>query len=139
MTPEALDTTTSLVARLGGATTVDGIVETFYANMEGLEEARGIRVMHGADLEPARSVLKSDLAEWLGEPRTNSAQRGHPRMRHSRFAIGPSERDAWLACRNKALDQAVADAVLREALRLNFRSLADWMRNDSDNPHDRRR
>jgi hemoglobin len=43
-----------------------------------------------------------------------------------------------MACMNKALDEVVSEPSLRESLRFSFGNLADWMRNDSDNPHDRR-
>jgi hemoglobin len=140
MTSDAPNATTSLFTRLGGAAAVDEIVEAFYANMDRLDEARGIRAMHGRDLEPVRRVLKSYLAEWLGGPRDYSAQRGHPRlrMRHARFAIGPAERDAWMACMNNALAEKVSEPELRETLRINLENLADWMRNDPENAHDMR-
>ncbi len=97
--------------------------------------------MHGADLTPVRSILKTYLAEWLGGPADYSARRGHPRlrMRHARFPIGPAERDAWMACMDKALAEVVADASLRRHLQASFQGLADWMRNDPDNAHDNRR
>ncbi|MGE5260600.1 MAG: hypothetical protein ACM3MH_06955 [Actinomycetota bacterium] len=64
--------------------------------------------------------------------------RPHLDMRPARVdKIGEHERDAWLACMRGALDEVVADVSLREELFANFRKLADWMRNDPDNPHDR--
>jgi hemoglobin len=127
MSTDALDAKTSLFDRLGGADFVERLVDAFYDNMDSLEEASGIRAMHGSNLEPIRKVLKTYLTEWLGGPKDYSAQKGHPRlrMRHARFAIGPAERDAWMLCMEKALDETVSDATLRNALRQNFQGLAD--------------
>lgn len=124
---------------IGGQATVDRLVETFYRNMDVLPQAQKIRAMHARDLGPTKAVLKLYLAEWLGGPKTYSEQRGHPRlrMRHMGFAIGPAERDAWMACMTGALDEVVDDVNLREKLKQSFAKLADWVRNDPDNEHDK--
>lgn len=74
----------------------------------------------------------------MGGPPLYSQERGHPRlrMRHLGFKIGEAERDAWLACMRGALEEVIADAPLRELLEAFFK-LADWMRNQPGNPHDR--
>lgn len=59
-------------------------------------------------------------------------------MRHIRFKIGMPERDAWLLCMTGALDEMVPDEALRAELLSAFTKLADWMRNDPGNSHDRR-
>jgi hemoglobin len=124
--------------RVGGADGVARIVEAFYRRMDTLPEAAGIRAMHEADLGPTRAVLALYLNEWLGGPAQYSATRGHPRLRqrHAAFAIGPAERDAWLACMRGALEEVVADEALREQLMQSFFKTADWLRNTPGNPHD---
>ncbi len=126
--------------RIGGAATVDHLVEAFYAHMDRLPEARMIRALHAKDLTPTKEVLKRYLGEWMGGPKLYSQERGHPRLRqrHLRFKIGEAERDAWLACMRGALHEVVADAALREELYAAFAKLADWMRNQPGNPHDSR-
>jgi hemoglobin len=126
--------------RIGGQPAVDRLVESFYRRMDFLAEAQGIRSMHQADLTPTQDVLKLYLAEWLGGPSLYSQQRGHPRlrMRHIRFHIGPDERDAWMLCMSGALDEVVAEPAVRELLHAAFLKLADWVRNDPENPHDKR-
>jgi hemoglobin len=133
------DESKSIYERIGGFDTIDLLVETFYRNMDDLPEARDIRAIHAEDLGPTRAILKTYLSEWLGGPKDYSAKKGHPRlrMRHGHLKIGPAERDAWLLCMNAALDQTIANAGVREALRVNFAKLADWMRNDPDNAHDK--
>jgi hemoglobin len=141
MTVDALQPVTSVFETIGGQGAVDRLVESFYRNMDVRPEARIIRAMHASDLGPMRSILKLYLAEWLGGPKAYSEQRGHPRlrMRHFGFAIGPAERDAWMACMSAALDEVIDDVNLRERLRQNFAKLADWVRNDPDNEHDKHR
>lgn len=124
----------SLYDRIGGAPVVDRLVEAFYAGMDSLPQARAIRAMHADDLGPVKAVLKDYFTQWLGGPARYSAQRGHPRLRqrHMGFAIGDSARDAWMACMDAALEQAVPDPALRAAVREPMAKLADWMRNTAD-------
>ncbi len=109
--------------------------------MDELPEAHGIRAMHRDDLTSTKEVLKRYLGEWLGGPNLYSQERGHPRlrMRHIQLNIGPDERDAWMLCMSGALDEVVTrDTMLRESLHAAFLKLADWVRNDPENPHDKR-
>jgi hemoglobin len=125
---------------IGGQSAVDRLVEAFYRRMEILPEACEIRAMHQRDLESIKEVLKRYLAEWLGGPPEYSRERGHPRlrMRHMRLSIGPAERESWMLCMSGALDEVVTDAELRRQLHDAFLKLADWVRNDPENPHDKR-
>ena len=113
--------------RIGGAATVDRLVETFYARMDSLPEAKTIRALHTPDLGPVKEVLKRYLGEWLGGPKLYSAERGHPRLRqrHLGFPIGNAERDAWLLCMGGALDQTVGDAEARQEIYGLLAKLAD--------------
>ncbi|ACK52535.1 globin [Methylocella silvestris BL2] len=124
---------------IGGAAAVDHLVESFYRNMDERPEAQAIRAIHAEDLGSTKAILKLYLGEWLGGPALYSQKRGHPRlrMRHVRFSIGPRERDAWLACMNAALDEVVAEVKLRDRLKSAFLKLADWLRNDPENAHDK--
>jgi len=93
----------SMFERIGGAVTVDRLVESFYARMDGLPEAQTIRAMHAPELAPAKNVLKRYLSEWMGGPKLYSAEKGHPRLRqrHIRFSRSSGTRRlaavyAWL-------------------------------------------
>ena len=74
------------------------------------------------ELDGAEERLALFLTQYWGGPTTYSEQRGHPRlrMRHAPFAIGPAERDAWIANMRAALDDAELppehDAVLWDYL-----------------------
>jgi hemoglobin len=127
--------------RIGGAPAIDRLVEAFYRRMDELQEARGIRALHRADLTSTKEVLKRYFGEWLGGPKLYSQERGHPRLRkrHIHLSIGPDERDAWMLCMCGALDEVVTDdTALHETLHAAFLKLADWVRNDPENPHDNR-
>jgi hemoglobin len=129
----------SMFERIGGAVTLDRLVEAFYGHMDSLPEANKIRAMHDRDLGPVKVVLKRYLSEWTGGPKLYSPEKGHPRLRqrHMHFPIGNADRDAWLSCMRKALAETVADPAARAELDANMTKLADWMRNQADNPHDR--
>jgi hemoglobin len=59
---------------------------------------------------------------------------GHPRlrMRHIHFPIGVRERDEWLWCMDKALDEQEMPDELRGFLREKLHALADHMRNQPE-------
>jgi len=93
--------------------------------------------MHPADLGAMHVVLVRYLGEWMGGPALYSAARGKPRLRkkHLPFAIGPSERDAWLAAMDAALADSVEDPQLRAELHQAFWAAAEFMRNDPAHVH----
>lgn len=124
----------SIFERIGGAETIDRLVESFYRRMDTASEARTIRAMHAADLGSIRQVLKNYLTEWSGGPRLYSVEKGHPRLRqrHLGFPIGDAERDAWMLCMRGALAETVTDAQARGELDLALSRLADWMLNRPD-------
>jgi len=45
------------------------------------------------------------------------------------FAIGETERDQWLWCMNKALDESGLLPAVTEHLKKRFAEVADFMRN----------
>jgi hemoglobin len=128
------DAKTSSFERIGGAPTIDRLVETFYDRMDTLPQARTIRAMHPADLGPLKHVFKHYLTEWLGGPKLYSSERGHPRLRqrHMGFPIDSAARDAWMECMDGALAETVADEAARKDIYASFAKLADWMRNRQD-------
>jgi len=131
------ETAISTFERIGGPVIIDRLVEDFYFRMTTLPEAAAIRAMHSDDLDSIKGVLKRYLTEWTGGPKLYSVEKGHPRLRqrHLGFKIGNAERDAWLLCMRGALD-AIGDPAARRELDAALTKLADWMRNQADNPHD---
>jgi hemoglobin len=83
------------------------------------------------DLGPAEERLTLFLAQYWGGPTTYSDRRGHPRlrMRHAPFAIGPRERDHWLAAMAAAIDAVDPEPPVRQALWDYATMAAEAMRN----------
>jgi hemoglobin len=81
---------------VGGEATFTLLVDRFY---DAVETDPVLRPLYPeADLAGPRLHLRLFLMQYWGGPTTYDELRGHPRlrMRHSPFAIGPAERDAWL-------------------------------------------
>jgi hemoglobin len=83
------------------------------------------------DLAPARWRLTWFLVQYFGGPTVYSDARGHPRLRarHFPFAIGPDERDRWLAAMAHALDSVQPNAQVRAAIWDYAVMAAEAMRN----------
>lgn len=116
---------------IGGEAAIRSLVDRFYFYMDILPEAQGIRAMHAPSLTSAKDKLFKFLSGWLGGPNLFIEEFGHPmlRARHFPFAIGPSERDQWMRCMNKALDEVEMDPRLRENIRTALQQLATHMIN----------
>ena len=116
---------------LGGDAGVRRLVDRFYDLMDTAPEAAHVRALHAANLKASREKLYLFLTGWTGGPQWYVEQRGHPRlrMRHFPFAIGARERDEWLWCMDRALDEQPMPDALREGLRDRMRQLADHMVN----------
>jgi hemoglobin len=121
----------TLYEKLGGEAGVRRLVDRFYDLMDTLPEARAIRDMHPRDLATSRDKLFKFLSGWLGGPSLYMEEYGHPRLRarHMPFTIGDAERDAWLMCMQKALDEFDLDPLLRNQIMFSLRQTADHMRN----------
>ncbi len=91
----------------GGVTGIRQLVDDFYDLMERLPEAQEIRTMHPADLTQSRDKLARFLCGWLGGPRLYREKYGPIRIpsAHAHLNIGTKQRDVWLACMQKALEQ----------------------------------
>ena len=116
---------------LGGERGVLSLVDRFYFFMDTLPEVAGIRAIHAKSLAGARDKLFKFLSGWLGGPDLFIRQYGHPRLRqrHFPFAIGTAERDQWMLCMNKALNEMPLDETFRENLSQALEHLATHMIN----------
>lgn len=121
---------------IGGAERVRELVDRFYDHMDALPEATKIRDLHARSLRGSREKLFLFLSGWLGGPDLYVEKYGHPRLRrrHMPFSIGREERDQWLLCMDKALDEMELDPGLRNYLAQNFWRTADHMRNQPEPP-----
>jgi len=110
---------------------VRALVDRFYDLMELEHEFAGIRALHPTPMDGSRDKLFWFLSGWSGGPNLFVERFGHPRLRarHLPFAIGVAERDQWLACMNRALEESALAPDLCGPLMQAFAQTADWMRN----------
>lgn len=126
---------TTLFEQLGGEShgieTIGKLVDRFYHYMDTLPEVKDIRDQHAPDLTEARDKLVMFLTGWSGGPQIYIEKFGHPRlrMRHMPFKIGEKERDQWLYCMFKALEDVIPNEQLKSDLKKSFAHIADFMRN----------
>jgi hemoglobin len=116
---------------IGGERAVRALVDRFYDLMDTSPEAQNVRALHATSLKASREKLFLFLSGWLGGPQTYTEKFGHPmlRARHLPFSIGTRERDEWLWCMDRSLDEREMPGELRDFLRARFHQLADHMRN----------
>lgn len=120
--------------QLGGDAGVRTLVDRFYDLIDTAPEAATIRALHARSLKAAREKLYLYLTTWTGGPPVYTDRYGHPRlrMRHFPFRIGIRERDEWLWCMDRALNEHEMPAEMREYLRERLHQLADHMRNQAE-------
>lgn len=119
----------SLYQRAGGDAFFEALVGRFY---EGVVADPVLRAVYPeGDLGPARHRLTLFLVQYWGGPQTYNRERGHPRlrMRHSLFAIGPAERDRWLAHMRAAIDELAPPPDVAGELERYVEMAAEAMRN----------
>lgn len=123
--------TQSLYELLGGEMGVRALVDRFYDLMDSAPEAKDIRALHAVSLKQSREKLFMFLSGWSGGPQLYLEKFGHPRLRqrHLPFAIGERERDQWLWCMNRAVDEGNFHPAVVEHLKTRFAEVADFMRN----------
>ena len=123
---------------LGAESGVRKLVNRFYDHMDGEPEAAEVRRMHAKSLRAAREKLFLFLSGWLGGPDLYVQKYGHPmlRRRHLPFAIGMRERDQWMHCMRRALDDMPIEEQLRKKLEHAFMATADHMRNQPEHGED---
>lgn len=119
---------------LGGEAGVQALAAAFYRAMDELPEAQGIRAMHGASLELIQAKLAAYLSGWLGGPLVYVERFGPMCLSraHQPYEIGNAERDQWLRCMDRALEEIGAPVPLREPLHQAFHRLASALRTVED-------
>lgn len=105
----------------------------FYSYMDQLPEAQTIRRMHKEDLSLMIDKLTLFLCMWLGGPKKYIEKYGSANMpqAHQHLVINEPERDAWLICMDKAVDQQSFSSEFKEYLKAQFRFPAEMIRKTS--------
>ena len=124
----------TLYELIGGETELRALVDRFYDAMDSAPEAKHVRAIHPDDLTNSRDKLFMFLSGWSGGPPLYMQKIGHPRLRqrHMPFPIGKVERDEWLWCMDRSLEQSGLDTQLIEYLRGKFTEIANSMQNRVD-------
>jgi hemoglobin len=129
--------TVTLYEAIGGDATVRALTRRFYELMDTLPEAARCRAIHPADLSGSEAKFYDYLTGYLGGPPVYVEKHGHPMLRRRHFVapIGPAERDEWLLCFGRAMDETIENAKLREIIWPPVERLAFHMQNqEADNP-----
>ena len=123
--------TITLYEAVGGEAGVRALTRRFYHLMDTLPEAARCRAIHPADLSGSEEKLYEYLTGWLGGPPLYTQKRGHPMLRRRHFVapIGPAERDEWLLCFVRALEETVPGEGLRKIILEPVTRLAHHMQN----------
>lgn len=123
--------TITLYKAVGGETGVRALTSRFYALMDTLPEAARCRAIHPPDLTDSEEKFYEYLTGWLGGPPLYTDKRGHPMLRRRHFVapIGPAERDEWLLCFTRALEETVPSEGLRKIILEPVTRLAHHMQN----------
>lgn len=123
---------------LGGEEGVRALCDAFYTAMDEMPQAEDIRRMHKTNLSEIKQKLFEYLSGWMGGPPLYNDKYGTVCMTtpHKPFAIGPKERDQWLACMDEALERVNASDELKEMLKVPMYRIADAVKNcdSSDAP-----
>jgi hemoglobin len=123
--------TITLYEAIGGDATVRALTRRFYELMDTLPEAAHCRAIHPADLSGSEAKFYDYLTGYLGGPPVYVAKHGHPMLRRRHFVapIGPAERDEWLLCFRRAMDETIENPKLREIIWTPVERLAFHMQN----------
>ena len=97
-----------------GADGIRHLANIFYDIMDTIPEAAALRAMHASELQPMKVKLAEYLTGWMGGPplyanKYNTVCMTTP---HAPYHIGPAERDQWLLCMDRALEQTGASEEL---------------------------
>jgi hemoglobin len=116
---------------IGGEAMVRRIADRFYDIMSSDPEAARVRALHAEDLSAVRNRLFEFLSGWLGGPPLYFERPDHKCIMsaHRPFAIGPTERDEWMMCMRRALEDCGVSADMRTLLEGAFLRMAEAFRN----------
>ena len=112
------------------------LVKTFYDIVEtDLNEGAIIHALHlkGHGINHLRNAQLEFLSGFFGGPKYYVERTGRSDIRqiHEHVKIGYTERDAWLTCMKKAIDQVGFEADLQSVMMNVFERAAEMSRNQN--------
>lgn len=130
------EATITLYEAIGGDETVRRLTRRFYELMDTLPEAKRCRAIHPPSLEGSERKLYEYLTGYLGGPPLYIEKYGHPRLRSRHFIapIGAAERDEWMLCFRRAMDETIEHPKLRDIIWAPIERLAHHMQNKDEGP-----
>jgi len=116
---------------IGGAATIDRLVEAFYRRVA---QHPVLKPIFPDDLEPVKEKQRAFLTQFFGGPPLFSHRYGPPmlRARHLPHPITPKGTAAWLECMRAAMDEAGITGPLGDALFQHLTKTAHHMINRPD-------
>lgn len=126
-----MDYTKTIYETIGGAATIQAIVEAFYPRVA---KNSIIGPLFPEDLTPVMENQYMFLTQFFGGPALFSERKGHPmlRARHMRFPITPEHAEAWLSCMYEALDEVGIHGPVRELMQSRLTMTAYHMVNTAE-------
>ncbi|AJR08168.1 globin [Photobacterium gaetbulicola] len=115
----------------GGEEGIRALVESFYHHMDSWPQARTVRQMHDDDLSESIDKLTTFLVGWFGGPARYEEKFGMLNLpgAHRHLAIGVAEKDMWLQCMQKALDDQDYDELFKRHVMVQLSFPAEMCRN----------
>jgi hemoglobin len=117
-----------LYERIGGAAALHKLVNIFYNIVAHDPEGEILNALHlrGHGIAHSRIAQFHFLSGFLGGPQLYVEKHGHSNIRdmHRHVPIGPTERDAWLGCMNRALSEAGIEADISTLMLKHFHAVA---------------
>lgn len=115
----------------GGLQGLLRLTNDFYQRMDTSAEFKTIRALHHEDLGLAAEKLALFLCGYLNGPKLYAEKYGQFRLAafHQTIPIGSAERDAWLACMRRSIDNQPWEPAFKEHLFLRLRTPAERCRN----------
>lgn len=130
---QAAQNTQTLYYKMGGEKAVKDLVETFYDIVETDPDGEPVHVLHlrGHGINHLRRMQFEFLSGFFGGPKLYVERTGHSDMRfmHEHVAVGYVERDSWLLCMEKAIDQVGFEPGIKDQLMATFTRAAEMIRN----------
>ncbi len=116
---------------LGGEDGVRRLCRAFYRDMDQSSDAKNIRRMHKQDLSEIENKFFNYMSAWLGGPPLYSDKTGGMCLTqpHRPYAIGSAERDQWLSCMDRALEEVSASDDVKNMIKQPLFQVADMIRN----------
>ncbi|WP_305460673.1 group II truncated hemoglobin [Photobacterium leiognathi] len=121
----------STLQAAGGEQGVKKLVDAFYYYMDTIPVAAKVRAMHNPDLSESKAKLTTFLIGWMGGPSRYAELYGSINIpgAHSHLDIGLEEKNAWLLCMQKALDDQPYEETFKRYVMVQLSFPAEMCRN----------